>query len=292
MRVLSCGSDRTLRMWNVGERRCELCARPQRASLYALAPDAGWRRVFVGGRSGAVTETSLARDPAPAVGGEGAEPPARVVCDAREIVLRLHVEPSAPSRLWIASPASEVTCWEAPAEERDGPVRSATPLPAAPMRTISGAPGVRRHAALPSKLGVLTEDTSGAAAEWDLLRGRCVRRYPRAGPGEEATFDRLVRERASALVAVPSWFSLSSRSGLLEVTLGPGSAFNAEAYPSDLGVGGADEVRAEPVAAPRVRASRLRAPPPTPPAAAIQPGRTAASRPLRHVARGARACRR
>jgi len=55
--------------------------------------------------------------------------------------------------------------------------------------------------------------------------------------------DELQREYAQQQLAVPSWFSLSSRSGALEVTLEPHSCFNAEAYASELGLSADAELR-------------------------------------------------
>ena len=244
--LLSCGSDRTLRLWNIGQRRCELCLAPQAASLFCLAADANWSRVFTGGRDGAVAETSLRSS------GGG---PTRLVCETGAIVQQLHIPPSATDSVWAATSESELCCWALPAEAGDAGGEAAPlaekgkrgpPLVGKPRERIGGAAGVRQFAALPSKLQVLTEDSAGNAALWDLTRGVCVQRFPRkekTREGGPSRFDELQREHAQQQLAVPSWFSLSSRSGALEVTLEPSSCFNAEAYATELGVSADAELR-------------------------------------------------
>jgi len=53
----------------------------------------------------------------------------------------------------------------------------AVPLLSSPQLTISGAAGVHQYAVMPSKLQVLTEDTAGNAAVWDIWRGEIASRH-------------------------------------------------------------------------------------------------------------------
>jgi WD repeat-containing protein 48 len=110
------------------------------------------------------------------------------------------------------------------------------PLLRKPMLSIAGAPAVLRYTPLPSKLQVLTEDSDGAAAIWDVSRGERVQHFPRARGAATSRYDELLAESSKEKRAVPSWFSISARSGSLELTLEPNLCFNTEVYASELGL--------------------------------------------------------
>ena len=124
----------------------------------------------------------------------------------------------------------------------------------APSLSLPGGAAVRRHATLPSRVQVLTEYDTGEVAVWDLPSCSCVQRYPpppspRASPTKSgkkkathsSQFDDLLQRYEEEVLAVPTWFSTSSKSGSLEVTLEPTSCFAAEAYAVDLGLSGTDQ---------------------------------------------------
>ena len=75
----------------------------------------------------------------------------------------------------------------------------------------------------------------GEVALWDVPTAACMRREP-AEPGRDRSrsagrrsrYDALLEAYEKETVSVPSWFTPSARSGSLEITLEPGSAFNAE----------------------------------------------------------------
>ena len=102
--------------------------------------------------------------------------------------------------------------------------------------SASRVPAARSHATLPSKVQALTESDDGEVALWDIPSASCVRREPPSPQGAPNRYDALLEELEQEKIAVPSWFTLSSRSGALEVTLEPSLCFNAEAYASDLRV--------------------------------------------------------
>lgn len=98
----------------------------------------------------------------------------------------------------------------------------------------SRVPAARSHATLPSKVRALTESDDGEVALWDIPSATCVLREPPSPRGAPNRYDELLEEFEREIIAVPSWFTLSSRSGALEITLEPSLCFNAEAYAADL----------------------------------------------------------
>ncbi|KAL3899630.1 MAG: hypothetical protein SGPRY_012613 [Prymnesium sp.] len=77
----------------------------------------------------------------------------------------------------------------------------------------------RRFEVLPSRLSVLTEDTAGDAALWEVCTGKIARRYPRHPEEAKGPYEKVARQLKAELVAVPHWFSVSTRSGELEISL-------------------------------------------------------------------------
>ena len=116
------------------------------------------------------------------------------------------------------------------------------PLLSSPHLVIPGAAGVHQYAVMPSKLQVLTEDTAGNAALWDIWRGEIASRHPKSAGAAKGPYEALLRAAQKQPVAASSWFTASARSGALEISLDQQSCFNAEVYAADLGL----ETAAEP----------------------------------------------
>jgi WD repeat-containing protein 48 len=100
---------------------------------------------------------------------------------------------------------------------------------------IIGVSPIVRHSVLKNKMEVLTQDSMGAIALWDVSRPTPIRTFDGVTDGSD--FEILLEnESLNPDVVVPSWFTCNTRSGSLAITLSPSSAFNAEAYASDLGI--------------------------------------------------------
>jgi len=110
------------------------------------------------------------------------------------------------------------------------------PLLSVPQLTISGAAGVHQYATLPSKLQVITEDTSGNAAVWDVWRGEIASRHARKPGAAKGPYEALLKAALQQHISASSWFTASARSGALEITLEPQTCFNSEVYAADLGL--------------------------------------------------------
>ena len=103
-RAVSCSSDCTVRIWNVAEQRCELTLAPHSSSIFAVRMLEGGRLLLSGDRAGHVRLTDLA------------SARSALLCSAEGSVHSLTFDSSeAPrrERLWVASSASTIQCWDA-----------------------------------------------------------------------------------------------------------------------------------------------------------------------------------
>ena len=212
-RLISCGSDGTLRIWHIGERRCEQVLTPHDGAapftLLPLAADSaslgGGSLVLSADSTGEVRATDLS-DPTAS---------ATLLCCANAPVLKLHLHASPegggggddergadvddadgdaathPTRqnrrsgggntlLCVATAQSTLQCWTMPPARTppiNGNGNEASVLTATPSVTVPGAAAVRRHATLPSRVQVLTEYDSGECVLWDLPTCACVQRW-------------------------------------------------------------------------------------------------------------------
>jgi len=107
-----------------------------------------------------------------------------------------------------------------------------------PSLEITGINPIVRHAVLHDKRHVLTQDSVGSIALWDVTKPSPVKTFDgMTGTGTDDFESLLDDEELNPKKVVPSWFSVDARSGSLSVMLSPSSAFQAEAYAKDgLGV--------------------------------------------------------
>jgi WD repeat-containing protein 48 len=126
-----------------------------------------------------------------------------------------------------------------------GDISAATPPSSAsasrhlsPSLEITGISPIVRHAVLHDKRHVLTQDSVGSIALWDVTKPSPVKTFDGMTGTGSGDFESLLEdEELNPQKVVPSWFSVDARSGSLSVTLTPSSAFQAEAYAKDgLGV--------------------------------------------------------
>lgn len=105
-----------------------------------------------------------------------------------------------------------------------GPARPEEAALRAPAVVIPGAPALTALRVLPDRRHVLTRDSGGRVALWDVLRGAPVEALP------EGT-DLAAAERALwRPTAGQPWFAADVRLGRLALHLDPPGCFAAEAY--------------------------------------------------------------
>jgi WD repeat-containing protein 48 len=136
-------------------------------------------------------------------------------------------------------------------EERDA-APDAIPLYSAPADVIEGTHGLIRTSMLNDRRHVLTIDTAGVVAVWDIVKGACLGvfrtqdvvtaardagdiefRDPNSDEVAPADALNLVRERIEGEAATLLWCTADVRGGLLSVHLEELRAFDAEIYLDD-----------------------------------------------------------
>ncbi|KAI8462810.1 MAG: WD40-repeat-containing domain protein [Monoraphidium minutum] len=246
--LLSAASDDTVRLWDMRQQRCSQTLALHTDSVWCLAATPDFGAVISGGRDGRVLRTHLARR----------ETQLLVQTEAPVRAMALTAD---EARLWVSASSPAVAAYHLPPWPPQAPAgatcaRSASlsrsflggspalrlrqsidltgaaaegRASAAPAVTIPGAAALVAHRVLPDKRHVLTQDSGGAVARWDVLSGGIVENYGKA--------DLAATERALwRAVSVPSWFTADVRLGQLAVHLDPPGCFAAEAYALDLGI--------------------------------------------------------
>ena len=139
----------------------------------------------------------------------------------------------------------------------------AKPLRSTPDDVISGRPGLVRSIMLNDRQHVLSIDTEGEVAVWNILSGACVGRFEAADVAAALELERgvkpetavrkhsieileLVKDRIEGETMVITWCQVDTKIGSLVVHLEEGRVFDAEVYADELGLQARDDVRCEP----------------------------------------------
>ncbi|EFJ42036.1 hypothetical protein VOLCADRAFT_97916 [Volvox carteri f. nagariensis] len=205
-KLLSGASDGTIKLWDVGMRRCVQTFQVHADSVWALlSPDDSLSYVYSAGRDRALFRTNTQ------------------TCFSELLALE-----NGP----VCALAVDPDARPAPAALRISHELAAGlgPLVRQPLVTIPGIPAIAEHHVLADQRRVLTRDVQGNVALWDVLLGTEMVLYGKAD------FDAKRRELSDQR-SVPPWFTCDHRLGCLCITLSPSTAFNAEEYGVDVGFG-------------------------------------------------------
>jgi WD repeat-containing protein 48 len=129
----------------------------------------------------------------------------------------------------------------------------AVPLRKKPDDVIAGRSGLVRSLLLNDRQHVLTVDTEGEVAAWNIIRGVCIGRFSSAEVAAALDLERgvaasqavrkhsnevleLVKERVEGETMVITWCQVDTRIGSLVVHLEEGRVFDAEVYADELGL--------------------------------------------------------
>lgn len=136
----------------------------------------------------------------------------------------------------------------------------AKPLRAKADAVIAGRSGLVRSTILNDRQHVLTVDTEGEVAVWNIIRGVCVGRFSSAEVADALHLERgvkpetavrkhsnevleLVKERVEGETMVITWCAVDTKIGSLVVSLEEGRVFDAEVYADELGLEALDGIR-------------------------------------------------
>ncbi|WWD05216.1 hypothetical protein V865_003289 [Kwoniella europaea PYCC6329] len=131
----------------------------------------------------------------------------------------------------------------------------AIPLRVNPDEIVAGRSGLVRSLILNDRQHVLTVDTEGEVAAWNILRGICIGRFSTTEVAEALHLERgekaeqavrkhsqevleMVKERVEGETMVITWCQVDTKIGSLVVHLEEGRVFDAEVYADELGLEG------------------------------------------------------
>lgn len=150
-------------------------------------------------------------------------------------------------------------------EEREV-ASEAKPLHLQPDAVIAGRPGLVRSLILNDRQHVLTVDTEGEVAVWNIVKGTCVGRFNTSDVALALNLERgvdpetavrkhsvevleMVKDRIEGETMVITWCAVDTRIGSLVVHLEEGRVFDAEVYADESGVselaGAREDMRCE-----------------------------------------------
>ena len=234
-RMISASSDCSIKVWDVGERRCIKTYSIHEDSVWTLAIDQTFTRLFSAGRDGNVFLTDLST----------AE--SRLLIARDTPVLRIHL-PEEESSLWLSTPRDgtihHYTFDAVVGERRTGEyelcsspgspamqmlsramspssfpprlrprtheeelVDPMVPLLSDPALVILGRPGVIQHHVLNDRIHILTQDSEDRIVLWNVLEARAVEDLG-VGSWEE------IIDKHFQLLSIPAWFRVDHSTGV------------------------------------------------------------------------------
>ena len=262
--ALSGGSDATVRLWDLRQRRCSQTLAVHSDSVWALVADPNWTSVISGGRDGRCVRTDL-RTRESAVVFESEHPISALAVERSQAGVWAAGPTSSVHKWFLSSPgrgrsnsfvagtspmAAKQAMLASSAGSADGHgarCRSSAdgsaeggggmaPIQRSPAATIAGGPGIVKYQALADRRRVLTANSEGEVALWDIIRGLKTDSFGKVD------FDGKLKEIDTKDV-VTMWFALDARLGALAIHLDCPQCFRAECYSVDLGLGGEDDQR-------------------------------------------------
>jgi len=212
---LSGSSDGSVRLWSIGQQRCIATYKIHDAGVWTLAADDNLDYFYSSGKDRRVFYTDLRQDDS-----------SMLLFEEKAPVLSLQIEDDPPS-LWAATTNSDLNCWAVKSlmnggggGESDVDLEMNGPLVDKPRMNIPGAPGIKQIHTCNNKRHVLTKDSEGNVALWDILKAKKL-----SDLGQVNYEDEVMRRRE--MVYVPNWFTVDAKTGMLSVTLDESDCFQA-----------------------------------------------------------------
>ncbi|KAI9313547.1 WD40-repeat-containing domain protein [Dichotomocladium elegans] len=121
-------------------------------------------------------------------------------------------------------------------EDDEGSTESVQPLRNTPDSVIYGKPGITSHLVLQNRRHVLSQDTDGEIALWDLVRCSLVKRF-----GKRPLTD--VAQEVNGMDSFPAWCSVDTKIGAITVQLDGFTCFDCDMYADESDVPDTYEIR-------------------------------------------------
>ncbi|CAI4231498.1 unnamed protein product [Auanema sp. JU1783] len=211
-KCVSASSDATVRLWDLGQQRCIATCLAHQEGVWTLQSDAMFNYIYSGGRDKKVYRTNVSDFSQSSLVLEEDAPIKKILIE----------NPSNPTSLWTSTWSSNIKRWnisETNSNINDIAYDYEGRENIVPELVIPGAPSIKYHVVLNDKRHVVTKDSEGCVALYDVLGGRKVAEYG---------------------IFVPSWFTVDFKSGMLQITLDESDVFSAWLSAKDAGVEDSD----------------------------------------------------
>ncbi|EKX42470.1 hypothetical protein GUITHDRAFT_73823, partial [Guillardia theta CCMP2712] len=242
-KCISGSSDATIKIWDIGQQRCIQSIAIHTDSVWSIALDPQNLNLYSGGKDCNIFCTDL-RTLDSTLLHKAADPVTKLLLSpARSLWVStvsadlqfLDVEPllragaRGPSPLFIPSLSSaHVARSDHQVWAKKLQVRNLVPLLANPTHVIKGLPAIVKHDFLENRRCVLTEDTAGDVALWDVTKAQKIQEYGKVDFRE-------TRKSLEKELLVPAWCTVDCKLGSLTVNLDFPQVFSAELYANDAG---------------------------------------------------------
>ncbi|KAK2705712.1 WD repeat-containing protein 48-like [Artemia franciscana] len=195
---LSGSSDGTVRLWSIGQQRYITTLRPHDEGVWTIQANDSFNLVFSAGRDKAVWLSDL-----------NAETSALLCVEQNPVLKLCYLQDD--GQLWISTSNSEIHRWPVNMKKMNQELTGDSSLPrsveSAPNFVIAGAPSIRQYQCLSDRRHILTKDSTGNVAMYDILQAKRVCSLGEVNLEEE------VKKRSQNIYISP-WFSVDLKIGL------------------------------------------------------------------------------
>ncbi|KAF7281811.1 WD repeat-containing protein 48 homolog [Rhynchophorus ferrugineus] len=215
---ISGSSDGSIKVWNIGQQRCIQTILVHSDSVWALLVTDNFSHIISGGRDKKVIMTEL-KNPQNTI----------LVCMEDAPILKMCFTADQQG-IWVSTSKSTMCCWKLPTERN---FKEDLPMPTQPIGLIPGDAAIIKANTINDKRHVLTEDSNGNVALYDILRAQKVEDL---GPVNYQ--NELKTRNSERLVYVPNWFNMDLKTGMLTIHLGQDEVdcFSAWVSTKDAGI--------------------------------------------------------
>lgn len=204
-----------------GHQRCIATIRAHDEGVWALAANDTFTTIYSGGRDRKLYMIDV-RNP----------DNRQLICEESAPILKLTLNQEQHS-MWVATTNSCINNWSIKpldnADDRDEMLDYESPLYSQPKMTIKGGTSIRQYHVLDDKRHILTKDSEGNVALWDVLTACKVEDLGKANLEEE------IKKRFK-MIYVPHWFTVDLRLGLLSIHLDESDCFAAWVSAKNVGM--------------------------------------------------------
>ncbi|XP_066147035.1 WD repeat-containing protein 48 homolog [Euwallacea fornicatus] len=197
---ISGSCDGSIKVWNIGQQRCIQTILVHADSVWALLATENFTYVISGGRDKKVIMTDLKNIQNTIL-----------VCTEDAPILKMCFTADQQG-IWVSTSNSTIRCWKLPNEKN---FKEDVPMPSQPISVIPGDAGIIKATVLNDKRHVLTKDTSGTVALFDILRAKKIETL-----GQVNYQNEINTRNNEKLMYVPNWFNTDLKTGMLTIHLG------------------------------------------------------------------------